>query len=158
MHILSAPLEPALLPANEFLQELRGTKSTFVHILRLIKDHAVFTNAAYTSQGPVWVQLACALHRLGHNGTGASAGSVARSKGVGYGTVLDYTKRVITALVDMAPDVVQWPGPCERAAMSRYNADKYGLDGCILSSDGTHCLLYQCPSIDGEVYFSCKKE
>ncbi|OQR85419.1 hypothetical protein ACHHYP_11850 [Achlya hypogyna] len=103
-HLLSLP--PLL--ANVF-QELRVTKSTFVHILQLIQDHAVFTNAAYTSQGPVRVQLAYALNRLHHNSTGASAGSVAHSKRAGYGTVLDYTKRVITALADMAQAVVQWP-------------------------------------------------
>jgi hypothetical protein len=81
---------------------------------------------------------------------------VARSKGVGYGSICLYTKRVIAAFKGLAPRYITWPGPAERSQLSAYNQKEYGFDGCILSSDGTHVVLFQRPSLDGEVYFNRK--
>jgi hypothetical protein len=107
-------------------------------------------------QREVWIQLACALDRFGHFGNGSAIGKVARSKGVGYGSISLYTKRVIAALKELAPKYITWPGPEERRHLSEYNHKEYGFDGCILSSDGTHIVLFQRPSLEGEVYFNRK--
>ncbi|KAF0744308.1 hypothetical protein Ae201684P_018454 [Aphanomyces euteiches] len=76
-----------LLPVNDFVQEVRVSQTTFAYILRIIETSPVFVSAGNRNQRPVWVQLAVALHRIGHNGTGASLGMIARAKGIGFGTV-----------------------------------------------------------------------
>lgn len=84
---------------------------------------------------------------------------VARAKGVGYGTVSLFTHRVIQALFNLAPKYVRWPDSTERRQLQTRTYQKFGLPGCIgVSTDGTHIPLSQRPSLDGEVYFSRKKE
>ena len=104
----------------------------------------------------MWIQLACTLDRLGHFGNGSAFGRVARTKGIGYGTVSLYTKHVIAALKDLAPRYIFWPDEAERVQLSHHNHENFGFDGCILSSDGTHIVLFQKPGLEGEVYFNRK--
>eukprot|EP00474_Spongospora_subterranea_P011283 CRZ11741.1 hypothetical protein [Spongospora subterranea] len=74
-----------MLEIDEFKQEMRVSQETFTFILSLIPGHPVFSNESANPQCEVWIQLACALERLGHYGNGSSIGRVARAKGVGYG-------------------------------------------------------------------------
>ena len=104
----------------------------------------------------VWVQLACALHRLGHSGTGSSVGMVARAKGVGYGGVILFTGRVIIALKSLVRKYIYWPNEEERRRLGEQTHEKFGFRNCIASTDGTHIVLFQRPGLDGEVYFNRK--
>jgi len=103
----------------------------------------------------VWIQLACALDRLGHGGNGSAFGRVARTKGIGYGTVSLYTKRVIAALKDLAPRYIFWPDEAERVQLSHHNHENFGFDGCICPM---MVLTLYCskPGLEGNVYFNRK--
>ena len=116
----------------------------------------MFSNNSANPQRDVWIQLACALHRLGHSGTGAGIGMVSRAKGVSYGSVCNYTKRVIKALNDLVPKYIFWPGDEERRLLSKKYHEAFGFEGCIGSTDGTHIVLFQKPGLDGEVFFNRK--
>eukprot|EP00474_Spongospora_subterranea_P008040 CRZ08498.1 hypothetical protein [Spongospora subterranea] len=144
------------LEVDEFKQEVRCSQQTFARIVSQIENCPVFHNDSATPQREVWVQLACALHRLGHCGSGASLGIVSRAKGVGYGTVSLYTKRVITALDTIAAEYIFWPDSEGRRELSAQNHREFGFEGCILSTDGTHVVLSQMPKLQGEVYWSRK--
>ncbi|KAF0728815.1 hypothetical protein Ae201684P_009315 [Aphanomyces euteiches] len=102
------------LHVDDFVQELRVSQETFAYILSLIEVDPNFMSKSNNSQVSVWIQLACALHRLGHNGSGSSCGMVARAKGVGQGSVFLYTTRVIDALKKLASKWISWPSPHER--------------------------------------------
>ena len=81
---------------------------------------------------------------------------ISRAKGVSYGSVCEYTKRVIKALNDLAPKYIFWPDEAERSLLSRENHQQFGFRGCISSTDGTHIVLSQKPGLDGEVFFNRK--
>ena len=76
------------LPNNKFRQAFRMNKDTFMYILTTIQNHQVFQNSSFNKQQPVWVQLLVALERLGFDRNASSIGKVARSLGLGNGTVV----------------------------------------------------------------------
>lgn len=145
--ILSKSLEQlSVLPylrVPDFLQEVRVCHETFAFLVDMLEASHVFSTPTFNKQNPVWLQVACALHRLGHSGNGASGGTVARAKGVGYGTVMLYTKRVLIALKELAPQTIRWPSHSERDQLANLNFTKHGFRGGILSTDGTHVVLFQ---------------
>lgn len=146
------------LEVDHFIQEVRVCKRTFACILAWLEVDPIFQNNSLNKQRPVWVQLACALHRLGHNGTGASLGMTARAMGISYGTVVLYTQRVIIATNNMSSQFLTWPDATERRSLALLSHERFGFTGCIgLSTDGTHIPLYQRPGLDGETYFNRKK-
>jgi hypothetical protein len=74
---------------------------TFLCIVALIQNRPVFRTdaASYQKQRKVWQQALVCFERLGCNGNGASVGRFAREFGIGMGTVVLYTERVVTALL-----------------------------------------------------------
>ncbi|KAH9138253.1 hypothetical protein LEN26_005375 [Aphanomyces euteiches] len=145
------------LRVHEFVQEVRVCHETFAFLVHKVEESLVFTSPTSNKQSPVWLQVACAFHRLGHYGKGGSCGMIARAKGVGYGTVLLYTSRVLKALKELASEEIAWPDKLEREHLANTNHNRHGFGGGILSTDGTHVVLFQKPSLDGEACFSRKK-
>lgn len=103
-----------MLPSNEFRQAFRMNKDTFLFILNTIQNHQVFQNNSYNKQQPVWIQLLVALERFGFDGNSCSVGKVARSLGIGNGTVVLYTTRVIEAILSIHDEMIKWPSRNEK--------------------------------------------
>ncbi|KAH9095138.1 hypothetical protein Ae201684P_009993 [Aphanomyces euteiches] len=76
---------------------------------------------------------------------GSSCGMVGRAKGVGQGTVVLYTNRVVQACNDLAVSWIKWPTATERRCLSSMNSSQYGFEDCVLSTDGTHIVLFEKP-------------
>jgi hypothetical protein len=55
---------------------------------------------------------------LGYNGNGASVGRFAREFGIGVGTVVLYTQRVVMALLSHEQQFYAWSGEEEQSAIS----------------------------------------
>lgn len=143
------------LPERAFRQFTRMSQASFFEIVEIIKDHLVFQNDSFHQQAPVSVQLAVALDRFGHEGNGAC---VARSLffwGIGAGTMVNYTDRVVEALHDTFVDQVKWPNVQERVRISDVFAAK-GFPGCVGLLDGTLFPLSQKPHLHGETYYDRK--
>lgn len=147
-----------LLPANEFKQELRMHKESFLFIKSRLEEHWIFYNQSNNSQEDVSIQLAVTLEKLGNFGNGCSVGKIARAKGIGNGTVCKYYSRCIVAILDhLAPNFLKWPNAEERIETSTRIFKKYGVPNVVGFIDGTHIILSQRPALDGEVYFNRKK-
>ncbi|POM80901.1 Hypothetical protein PHPALM_1203 [Phytophthora palmivora] len=131
------------------------TKSSFWFVLSQIEGHPVFRNASPHSQAAVTLQLAVALDRLGNYGNGVSLGRTLILWGIGKGTCVAYTTRVLEALNDLSSTFVVWPNKRKRRAMSRRMASQ-GFKGCVGFIDGTTFPLSQKPAVDGECYFDRK--
>lgn len=97
-----------------------------------------------------------ALERLGCDGNGASVGRIARSAGIGNGTVSLYCARVQEAILSLENDYIRWPNVSQRIESSQIFEEKWEMKGCVGVIDGTHVILAQRPKIDGEVYFTRK--
>ena len=145
------------LPPVEFRHQLRMDKTTFEKILHLIKDDPVFHSRSNRKQASVREQAALAFYRLGKNGTGASYLDVAIAKGFGKGTVPLYTKRVITALLNLRDRFLRFPDATERMRIASRIESRFGLKGCVGSVDGTFAVFAEKPRIDGETYWTRKK-
>jgi len=87
------------------------------------------------------------LERFGCEGNGVSVGRTARSFGVGNGTVVLYTNRVIKAILSLRKDMIQWPDEPRRREISQRFEEEFDLPGCIGVIDGTHFNLSQRPAI-----------
>jgi hypothetical protein len=137
-----------------FRQWCRVDKQTFWSIEAKIKDHPVFGNNSPYSQHPVWVQLLVALFRFGGYGNHAGRVACARLHGISVGTVTNFTKRVMVALISLKDRWIHWPNADERQQISlRFERD-YGLPGAVGIVDGTYCNFDQRPAVDGEVFFN----
>lgn len=146
------------LPNNEFRQTFRMNKDTYTYILTIIQNHEVFSNQSYNKQQPVWVQLLVALERFGFDGNSSSIGKIARGLGLGNGTVILYTNRVIEALFSVHDQFIKWPGKRQKKRTSEYFEEHHNLKGCIGIVDGTLVNLCEKPQVDPETYWSRKQK
>ncbi|KAG2216362.1 hypothetical protein INT45_001614 [Circinella minor] len=142
----------------EFRNIVRMNKSTFALLTKKIAKHEVFkSKGSGRNQRPVWLQLACTLERLAHDGTGQSVHGISRQWGIASGSVSTYMKRVITALNDLSPHYIKWPEATERKQIATFIKEFHNFPSCVRYIDGTHMVLSQKPKKQGEVYFNCKQ-
>ncbi|EFP76773.2 uncharacterized protein PGTG_02234 [Puccinia graminis f. sp. tritici CRL 75-36-700-3] len=141
---------------DDFKQAVRTTKPGFIWLLNEIQLNPVFHSESFRPQLPIAHQLALTLERLGSNGNGASVGRFSRNLSVGRGTVVKASRRVIRAINDLSGRYLLWPDTNRRREISEVMKEE-GFEGCVGFVDGTTIPLYQQPSIDGEVFFDCKK-
>ena len=110
------------------------------------------------------VQLLVGLQRLGCEASSGAA-VVSLSHGIGEGTVVLYTNRVITALMSLWLGMVSWHTATEKAAMKLRlnNSDSAGhklWQDCVRTLNGTYFALKFKPYPDERSvqYFNhCKK-
>jgi hypothetical protein len=129
-------------------------------ILRTIEHDPVFVGR-YHDQMPVAHQLGLVLYRLGHNGNAASLADVAVWAGVGKGTVLLVTRRVLKALTrrTVLLDALRWPTEEEIEEAKEWvertsGCPEFREGWCMV--DGTLVPLYSRPNWYGESYFDRK--
>jgi hypothetical protein len=140
---------------TDFRQAMRTSPEGFHALLAMIQSHDIFISSGNHQQPPVEKQLAITLERLGSNGNGASVGRFARNYKVGRGSVINCTRRVITAILDVGAHYLTWPNADRRIAISNVLA-RDGFAGCVGFVDGTTIPLFQRPGRDGEVFFDRK--
>ena len=141
---------------TSFKRNARMTREAFDGILKLIEKHPVFQNKSKHPQATPADQLLVALGRLGFDGLASSLWTVGEKLGVGEGTVVVYTKRIIQALLSLEKDVVSWPNKTERKAIKDRIKDQHGFPNCTGYVDGTLIGLGFKPSRSGEDYFTRK--
>ncbi|PLW40055.1 hypothetical protein PCASD_11771 [Puccinia coronata f. sp. avenae] len=123
-------------PSYIFKQTLRTSKDGFLFVLRQIEFHDVFAPRGIRPQLPVAHQLALTLERLGSCGNSASVGQFSRNLNVAAGTVIKVTRRVLEALVSLAPTFLKWPDSDRRAEISAVMKNE-GFEGCVGFVNGT---------------------
>ncbi|CAI2197310.1 2784_t:CDS:1, partial [Funneliformis geosporum] len=74
--------------------------------------------------------------------------------GIGEGTVILYTKRVIQAIVAQKETFIKWSILEERKKVHKGFEDLGGLKNIIRAVDGTHILMKNALNKDSEVYFT----
>ncbi|KAE9215422.1 hypothetical protein PF002_g17373 [Phytophthora fragariae] len=89
-------------PNSRFRTRTRMDKDSFKLVVDEIKDNPVFYNRSPFAHAPVWLQLAVALDRFGHYGSGASLNRSQELWDIRKGTADDYTDRVFKALNELS--------------------------------------------------------
>lgn len=98
------------------------------------------------------------LAKLGCDGNGVGEEKNALLCGFSTGSVNNFTKRVFTAILSLKDQVIKWPNAKERRQISRRFARDHGLPNAVGIIDGTPVVYSQRPHIDGEVFWTRKKE
>ena len=141
------------IPESQFRQLIRMDQISFVRLLARIEDHPVFHNESLREQEKIWIQLSVALNRLGCYGNGASIGRIAFFSGYSYGSVCNFTDRVLTAINALTNQYVYWPDQRQRERIARRFLSNHGLYKCVGIVDGTPVIFSQKPGVDGEVFY-----
>ncbi|KAL3687147.1 hypothetical protein R1sor_013456 [Riccia sorocarpa] len=131
------------------------SKDSFYCILDMIGDHNVFHNNSPKQQALVFVQLAVALDRIGHEGNEACLDRSMLLWGISHGSMVNYTNRVMIALESCLGHEIAWPDRQGRAAIAEHFA-ALGFQVCVGLVDGTLVKLSQRPRDNGKMYFDRK--
>ena len=137
-----------------FKRILRMFPHHFQQLTNFIRSHPVFSSQGSKPQACVELQLAVFLFRLGSTG---SLFEVCSRFGIGEGTVILYTKRVIQAIISKKKKFVKWPTSEERQRVHEGFESLGGLKNVIGAVDETYIPMRNAPSKDPEVYFTRKK-
>ena len=139
-----------------FKAEVRMDKLSFYQIVRMIEGFPIFQNRSRNQQAPVWVQCFVAFRRLGTYGNANSLIRNAHHAGFAEGSVVNFTNRVVAALLSLHDRYIHWPDADERSSIKSRFRSKFGINGAVGIVDGTPIVFSQKPSIDGETFFSRK--
>jgi hypothetical protein len=140
---------------EEFLYNFRLTRESFHLLLKEMTDKKAFSKCKYKKQRPIAYQLLVFLYRIGKQGACGSSIAVASYFGIGKGSVQNYVRRCVTALMEIHDDVVYWPSPSERDEMKARLAAT-GFRHCVGIIDGTLVVLDFKPEKYHECYYSRK--
>ncbi|KAJ6540368.1 hypothetical protein B0H19DRAFT_959538 [Mycena capillaripes] len=145
---------------KRFRRNLRVSPETFDELVSRIEDHPIFSNNSPKPQTPVYIQLAIALYRFGHDENAASVESIAQWAGVSVGVVVKSTRRVIIAFLQLIlhDSVIRWPTEDEKEEAKDWveaaSCEEWRGGFCMV--DGTLIPLFEKPGHHGEVYFDRK--
>ena len=82
--------------------------------------------------------------------------SIKSNCGYSIGSVINFTKRVFTAILSLEKRFIRWPTAKERKKIAKRFKRNFGIPGVGII-DGTHIIFAQRPHIDGETYW-CRKQ
>ncbi|OBZ77317.1 hypothetical protein A0H81_01878 [Grifola frondosa] len=140
---------------RDFRRLVRMAPAAFEYILSRIENHPIFFNNSNNAQAPVRDQLAVTLYRFGRYGN-VTVGDIAEWAGVSTGTVDNYTKRVMFALIGQHDHALRWPSHAEIEGAKRWVVSKVGCEtwrNGYLGVDGTLSELFEKPAWYGDAFF-----
>ncbi|KIO04663.1 hypothetical protein M404DRAFT_142786 [Pisolithus tinctorius Marx 270] len=143
-----------------FLRRLRVWPEVFNHILNQISSHPIFHSSSENRQLLVAIQLATFLFCAGHYGNAASPEDVAQWAGVSVGSVINFTNRVMVAILDEHDTFVNIPPhdseDMERACTFTELWTCPAWRNGVFAADGSSILLFKKPQIFGESFYDRK--
>ena len=141
---------------EEFLNAFRMSRDSLFLLLETMQECEAFkSNSKSSHQRPISYQLLVFLFRIGKEGNGAGALEISGYFGIGKGSVKNYVKICVAALLEIKDEVVYWPDATERKAM-RNRLSAYGFRHCVGIIDGTLIILDFRPESYHECYYSRK--
>ncbi|KAJ7351346.1 hypothetical protein DFH08DRAFT_694425 [Mycena albidolilacea] len=142
-----------------FRKKLRVEPVIFDGLVVLIQNHSIFHNSNHP-QLPPNIQLAIFLCRIGHYGNSSSPEDIAQWAGVSVGTVVNCTRRVMVALLELHDTAVRYPTAAEKGAAKAWVEEETCPEwrsGWMLA-DGTKFPLFQRPGLHGDAWFDKNKD
>jgi hypothetical protein len=148
-----------MLTPRRFRNAFRMNRRTFNCLYDAIKDHTVFKSKGRKPQKPVKLQLLIALFHFGGGPHGGSRDRIARQFGVSEGSAGNYIAHVVTALLSLGKDHLQFPKlhTEEHARVMQLHLALFGLPFCLGFIDRSLIPLIRRPEVDGAAYFTRKK-
>ncbi|CAG8747492.1 12901_t:CDS:1, partial [Dentiscutata erythropus] len=98
------------------------------------------------------------LEHLDCNRNSTSVEQFAKQWGLEIGTVVEYTKHIVTAINSIRNTYIQWPDSIERQQISSRIEHLSGFKGCVGFLNKTDFVLEYKPLKDEETYYNKKKK
>ena len=148
--------ESKIFNDEEFLFAFRVSRDSFFLLLDEMKDKVAFSSTSKSShQRPISFQLLVFLYRIGRESIAGGSHTLAAYFGIAKGSVNNYVRRVVQALLEIKDVVVYWPDAEERKEM-RNRLAAHGFRHVVGIIDGTLIGLDFRPEAFHECYFSRK--
>ena len=127
-------------------------------LLNMIKGDLVFSNNSTASQLSVDTQLAITLFQFGHNGNTVSVEAIAQWAGVGCGTIVNSTHRVMIVFLALHDSAIHWPLEEEKEVAKGWVESALCTEwqGGFCMVDGTLVPLFEKLGYHSEAYFDRK--
>jgi hypothetical protein len=141
---------------NSFRRHFRITLATFNTIVIQLENHPIFISEAPNAT-PVWKQIAIALWRLAN---GAGVRILEQTLGISQGSVIHFTDRFLTALLDLEKKRIMWPQGARLATVIQgfergTSGLAHNLPNVIGAMDGSHVPIHP-PSENGARFVNRK--
>lgn len=101
----------------------------------------------------IWVEFTILMY-ISTSGVGGDYYALSQRFGIGEGTVRTCIDRVVYALCEQSSVTISWPN--RRQKELTWSDERSGFADCVGFIDGTAFNLQECPSEQGESYFSRK--
>ncbi|SPO23074.1 uncharacterized protein UTRI_01752 [Ustilago trichophora] len=137
---------------------VRMTPTAFEDLVTRLHQTRAF-NAGQLERSEVREQVAVALYRFGRSGNGAGFRDIALHCGCSQGSVNNWTRRTIEALLEITPEVLTFATEDERSRSARWVSNHVDVPEWSrgwLVADGTHIPLAWKPALYHVDYFSYK--
>jgi hypothetical protein len=133
----------------EFISEFRVSRTSFVALHDMIKDHPIFKSGRRgPKQAPSEFQLLVLLRFLGMDGNGNGGPKMRSFFRIGKGTVQVYRDRAMKAIRSLRDVVDTWPNELERERISKRMYKEFGWKNCVFIADGTLFPLGERPQVE----------
>jgi hypothetical protein len=103
------------------------------------------------------LHLLVLLKYMGAEGNACSAINVKHGRGIGKGSVTNYLRRAVDAVLSLFSQTVFWPDTEELIEISNRIREAQHFPKFVGAIDGTHLGLAFKPELDGEEYWTCKQ-
>ncbi|THU98345.1 hypothetical protein K435DRAFT_616691, partial [Dendrothele bispora CBS 962.96] len=133
----------------------RMGRTMFYRLVEMLEPNPIFHSKGRKPQRPVKYQLGAFLFRYGSLGSDASG--VAHKLGIGFGSVINYCRRVTRAIRELRERFVGFTSEAEQQATMEHIQEVSGFPGCIGSGDGSGIRFDERPVCDGTQFMGRKE-
>ena len=145
------------LTESALLRMVRVTRATFGKVVQELMNTECFENNVERCTGtPIWKMAVVALTRFGHYGNASSLAEYSDKFGVSATTVVNWTDRIVAALMELMHRWIVWPTAAERQQLCLANQEAFGIPNCVGIVDGTMVNLRSAPHVQGHAFFTRK--
>ena len=143
---------------SHFKERHRCTREAFARIVTEINSTEYFQRlgcrAANTER-----KLSVALFRFSNHGNGVRIKLLSQIYGKSMGTIVNWTRDVVIALVELEAKWLKWPNRKRCKAITKAIEETAGVEGfgVVGFLDGVHIRIYEPPAWQHEIYFNRKK-
>ena len=142
---------------TEFLFMFCLRHESFFKFVEMIQNDPIFHKRKFKKARPVEHQLLVFLYRIGREGVGASLNSLSTFFKIGKGSIRNYIKNCLKAILKLQHQTIYWPSQSERDEMKQ-RLMATGFRHCVGIIDGTLVCLDRRPAHHHECYYSRKSD
>ena len=144
---------------EEFLRIFRIPRCLFLSLVRLLQNHPAFGvhGKKQRKHFSAELHLLVLLKYMGSEGNASSAINLKHGLGIGKGSVTNYLRRAVDAVLSLFSQTVFWPDAEECIEISNRIREAQHFPKCFGAIDGTHLVLAFKPELDGEEYWTRKQ-